>query len=150
MRIDKEIKQSKFANDFQRLMVNILFTGNWINGMSAKGLKPYGLSGQQYNVLRILRGQHPNSISVNDIMSRMLDKMSNASRLVEKLRQKELLERTTCEHDRRQVDVRITDKGLALLKEIDDEGMNQLDYIRDNITEEEARLVSDLLDKLRG
>ena len=112
-------------------------------------LKPFEISSQQYNVLRILKGQGINAISVNNIMSRMIDKMSNTSRLVEKLRKKELIERVTCEYDRRQVDVRITDSGLALLKEADKE-MNQFDGMKGKLTEKEAVLLSELLEKIRA
>lgn len=110
MKIEDEIKQSKFHSEYQKLAINILFTNQWLTTNTTKILKPFGISPQQYNVLRILKGQSPNAISVSNIMDRMIDKMSNTSRLVEKLRQKELIERVTCEKDRRQVDVKITKK----------------------------------------
>ncbi len=149
MRLEEELKQDKFQSEYQKAMLNVLFTSNWLESDSARVLKPFGISSQQYNVLRILKGQGENAISVNDIMSRMIDKMSNASRLVEKLRKKELIERVTCDHDRRQVDVRITAKGLSLLKQADKE-MNQFDIMKDALTEKEAIHLSELLEKIRG
>ena len=148
MRLEEELKQDKFQSEHQKAVLNVLFTSNWLESDSARILKPFGISSQQYNVLRILKGQGENAISVNNIMSRMIDKMSNASRLVEKLRKKELIERVTCEHDRRQVDVRITAKGLSLLKEADKE-MNQFDKMKDALTEKEAIQLSELLEKIR-
>ena len=129
-------------------MLNILFTGHWLDSENTKILKPYGISPQQYNVLRILKGQHPNAISVNNIMGRMIDKMSNTSRLVEKLRQKEFIERVICEHDRRQVDVKITDKGIKLLEKLTSK-MDDFDQIINKITIGEAKLINTILDKVR-
>lgn len=149
MKIESEIKQEKFASEYQKLAINILFTSNWLNSTTSKILKPYGVSPQQYNVLRILKGQSPNSISINNIMERMIDKMSNTSRLVEKLRQKELIERVICEKDRRQVDVKISEKGLVLLDKVKTE-MNAFKGLAENITEKEAKNINELLDKMRG
>lgn len=148
MKLEEELKQGKFQSEHQKAMLNILFTSNWLESDSARILKPFGISSQQYNVLRILKGQGDNAISVNNIMSRMIDKMSNASRLVEKLRKKELIERVICEHDRRQVDVRITKQGLGLLKQADKE-MDKFSDISSRITETEAKKLSNLLEKIR-
>jgi DNA-binding MarR family transcriptional regulator len=149
MRLEEELQQDGFKSEYQKAVLNILFTSNWLESDSARVLKPFGISSQQYNVLRILKGQGTNAISVNNIMSRMIDKMSNASRLVEKLRKKELIERVTCEHDRRQVDVRITVEGLALLNEAD-KVMNQFDGLKGRLSQDEAVLLSDLLEKIRS
>jgi len=149
MRLEEELKQGKFKSEYQKAILNILFTGNWLDSDSSRKLKPFGLSPQQYNVLRILKGQENNAISVNNIMSRMIDKMSNTSRLVEKLRQKDLIERVTCEHDRRQVDVKITKKGLVLLLQADKE-MTYFDLLKSKITEEEARVLNEILEKIRN
>ncbi|KJS05224.1 MAG: transcriptional regulator [Flavobacteriales bacterium BRH_c54] len=149
MRIEDEIKQNKFHSEYQKLAINILFTNQWLTTNTTKILKPFGISPQQYNVLRILKGQSPNAISVSNIMDRMIDKMSNTSRLVEKLRQKELIERVTCEKDRRQVDVKITKKGLDLLEKVKTE-MNAFKTISNNLTEKEAKTINELLDKMRG
>ncbi len=149
MKLEEELKQDKFQSEYQKAVLNVLFTSNWLESDSARILKPFDISSQQYNVLRILKGQGNNAISVNEIMTRMIDKMSNASRLVEKLRKKELIERVTCEHDRRQVDVIITKKGLALLKEASKE-MNVFDNLKERITEKEAKVLNEVLEKIRG
>ncbi len=146
--LEDEIKQKVFKSVYHKLMINVIFTGNWLQSQHARVLKQYSLSTQQFNILRILRGQHPKPATVNLLQERMLDKMSNASRLVEKLRQKELLERHTCPNDRRAVDIIITEKGLTLLKKIDEE-QGQAGDSFDNLSEEEAAQLNDLLDKLR-
>ncbi len=149
MEIGKEIKQSKFKSEHQKMLINILFTSNWLNAKHATSLKPYGISSQQYNLLRILRGQHPKPASVNLLIDRMLDKSSNASRLVEKLRLKKLVERSVCPEDRRAVNVIITQKGLDLLAELDKNEGNMLKELK-NLSEKEAEQINLLLDKLRG
>jgi len=149
MKIEEEIKQAKFSSEFQKAVINILYTSHWLAAENAKFLKPFKISQQQYNVLRILKGQGDKAISVNNIMSRMMDKMSNASRLVEKLRQKKLIERVTCELDRRQVDVKITKLGLNLLEKLAKD-MTEFDAMKSNITKEEAKTLNGILDKIRG
>ncbi|GAB3511542.1 MarR family winged helix-turn-helix transcriptional regulator [Emticicia fontis] len=150
MSIEKDIKQQKpFKSPYQKLVVNILFTNNWMNSDHMNILKPFDLTAQQYNVLRILRGQYPNPITVNGIIERMLDKMSNASRLVDKLLAKELASRCDNKDDRRACDVRITQKGQDVLKEIDVLQENW-ETSFSNLTPEEAEALSGLLDKLRG
>lgn len=150
MSIEKDIKQQKpFKSPYQKLVVNILFTNNWMNSDHMNILKPFDLTAQQYNVLRILRGQYPNPITVNGIIDRMLDKMSNASRLVDKLLVKEFATRCDNKDDRRACDVRITQKGLEVLEEIDVLQENW-ETSFSNLTPEEAETLSDLLDKLRG
>jgi len=148
MRLEEELKQDKFHSEFQKAFLNITLTSSWLESNFTKQLKPHGISPQQYNVLRILRGQGKNAISVNNIMSRMVDKMSNASRLVEKLRQKELIERVICDHDRRQVDVKITKNGLKLLSTLDNM-MNEFEILKSKITEKEAIELSEILEKMR-
>ena len=148
MRIEEEIKQSTFSSEYHKLLINLLYTGNWLYHKNKKFLKTYGLSPEQYNVLRILRGQHPKPSTVNLLNERMLDKMSNVSRLVEKLRLKNLVIRKECPEDRRQVDVMITKKGLSLLKEIDQYSA-QMEKPLKKIEEDEARALNTLLDRLR-
>lgn len=149
MRLEEEIKQKKFKSEHHKLMVNLIYTTNWLMSIHGPLMKQYGLTVQQYNILRILRGQYPNPCTVNLLKERMLDKMSDASRLVDRLLEKSLLERRTCENDRRRVDISITAAGLDLLKKVD-EDEDKL-YARMNmLSEEEASLVNDLLDKLRG
>lgn len=148
MELEKEIQQSKFQNEYQKLLLNIIFTASWLNLRNTQRFKPYGISPQQYNILRILRGQHPKSATVTLLTERMLDKSSNASRLVEKLRLKQLLDRCECPEDRRAVNVKITDKGLALLQKLD---QSDDDIRKDftHISEEEAKLVNRILDGIR-
>lgn len=149
MRIEDEIKQKAFKSEFQKAMINILFTSGWLEHKQTQFLKQWGVSPQQYNVLRILRGQNNNPITVASIQQRMLDKMSNASRLVEKLKQKNLIERKECKADRRQVDIIITNKGLNLLSEIDS-NMNDHEKFMKALSKEEAIELNRILDKLRG
>ncbi len=149
MEIGKEIKQNKFQSEYHKMIINLLFTGSWLNLKNAANLKSYEISPQQFNILRILRGQHPTPATVNLLIERMLDKNSNASRLVEKLRLKKLVERATCEEDRRAVNVVITGKGLKLLKELDEEEKKWKEEMK-TLTVEEARQLNFLLDKLRG
>lgn len=126
----------------------MLYTAKFLEQKIHLLLKPYALTQPQYNVLRILRGQHPNGITINDIISRMMDKMSNVSRLVDKLHQKELLRRDTDPHDRRAVNCSITDRGLEILKLID-ESVNQLDIVLDRIELSAIENLNDTLDEIR-
>jgi DNA-binding MarR family transcriptional regulator len=149
MKLEDEIKQKKFKDEYEKLVVNILFTGNWMNLLNAKNLKPLGLTLPQYNVLRILRGQHPEPATVNLLIDRMLDKSSNASRIVDKLLKKNLVARKICKNDRRSVDVLITGKGLELLKQIDGES-KKWNQAYKSLNPEEAKKLNFLLDKIRG
>lgn len=149
MKLEQEIQQKEFKSEMQKMIVNIIYTSNWISLKFTQALKHYDISMQQYNVLRILRGQKGCPATVNSITERMLDKSSNASRLVDKLKAKELLERRECPNDRRAVDILITEKGLALLRELDKE-MAHLEDTMKNLSEEEMRIINDALDKLRS
>jgi len=150
MKLEKEIKQNTpFKNEFAKLAVNILYTHGWLVNSYSNFLKKYSITTAQYNILRILRGQHPNPASISLLKDRMLDKMSDTSRLVDRLIIKELVERKICPNDRRKAEVIITEKGLKLLKE--------LDIIEENhkttfaqLSEKEVKTLNDLLDKLRG
>lgn len=149
MTLEEEIKQRKFKSELQKVVINILYTGNWIQYKHAKFFKKYSLSSQQFNLLRILRGQYPKPASVNLLIDRMLDKTSNASRLVDKLKTKSLVERKECATDRRQVDVIITQEGLNILEKIDND-MSEFNKDFNSITNEEAKELNRILDKLRG
>ncbi len=150
MKLEEEIKQEKgFASERQKAVVNIMFTEGWIRSSLSDVLKPHQLTLQQYNVLRILRGSSPKPLSTSDIRSRMLDKMSDASRIVDRLVQKGWVDRTTCSSDKRLVDVFISDEGMKLLEAID----LQIESFNRNlisITEEEAETLNSILDKMRG
>ena len=149
MRLEDEIKQLKFGDEYHKLMVNLMFTGSWLNIRQIQFFRSYDISPQQYNILRILRGQFPKPASVNLLIERMLDKMSNASRLVEKLYLKDLVERKKNKEDGRQVDVLLSKKGFKLLEQIDKD-INIFEGNLNKLDKKEAKILSDLLDKMRG
>lgn len=149
MSIESVIKQKKFPSEYIKSEINILYTANWIENISNKFFKPYNISMQQYNVLRILRGQNGAPIMLSGISDRMIDKNSNATRLVEKLRQKDLVSRSLNPDNRRQVDILITAKGLELLSDID-MNFSQMEVKFKNITLDEAVELNRILDKMRG
>jgi DNA-binding MarR family transcriptional regulator len=148
LRLEDEIQQKKFKSIQQKLMLNLIYTTNWLTSKQDSLFKDSDITVQQYNVLRILRGQYPNPCSIKLIKERMLDRMSDTSRIVDKLYTKKLLERNECPNDRRSVNVIISDKGLELLK--------SLDYIDEiskqslkSLTTAEINTLNELLDKLR-
>jgi len=149
MKLEDEIRQKKFLNNRNKTIVNIIFTNNWIVYNQACLLKKHNITIQQYNILRILRGQYPNPATIKLIKERMLDKMSDASRIVEKLRLKGLIDRKVCSDDRRNVDVFINKNGLKLLSEIDEKN-DEIESIMSNLSEDELIQLNNLLDKLRG
>jgi DNA-binding MarR family transcriptional regulator len=149
MKIEEAINQKKFKTEFQKATVNLIYTHNWLNNKFKKFLKTYKITQQQFNVLRILRGQFPEPISTSTIRNRMLDKMSDASRIVDRLCKKGLVERRVCSTDKRLVDVIINEEGLKLLSEIDLH-QDTIDIAKNGLTVEEASQLSDLLDKMRN
>ena len=142
--ISKDIN-SKFPNNKVKALLNIIYTANWISAKQNTFFKPFGISQQQFNVLRILRGAGE-PLKVQTIKERMLERAPNATRLMDKLCDKNFIERIACSEDRRVVHIQITDDGLKLLEVIAKEMKD--DYI-ENLTEEEAGRLSNLLDKLR-
>ena len=149
MILEKEIQQTKpFRNYYHRAAVNLIFTGKWMIQFHSGVFKKYNLTFQQYNILRILRGRNPEAATVKLIRERMLDRMSDASRIVELLRKKGLLERNTNNTDRRKMDVVIAQKGLDLLEEIEKES-ERMDNCLSTLNEEEIVLLNNLLDKAR-
>lgn len=148
MSLENDIKQQSFKSPYSKAIINIIYTNNWLQSLQVEIFKPFDLTLQQYNVLRILRGQYPKPTTVIAIIERMLDKMSNASRLVDKLLAKELVVRRSCAHDRRAVDVTITEKGLNILAEIDSL-QGKWEAKLHGLNEDEALQLSDLLDKIR-
>lgn len=147
MGIDKEIQTQNFRNEFQKVGVNIIFTANWFTERFKQILDNYDITNQQFNILRILRGSK-RPLSTLQIRDRMLDKMSDTSRIVDRLVKKELVEKTVCEADKRLVDIRITDKGLALLLELDNRN-EDTDSLLKGLNLDEAQQLNHLLDKLR-
>lgn len=149
MEIEKEIYNKKFENNHQKVVVNLIYTYGWITNLLRLKLNKHSITLQQYNILRILRGQYPNPATVNILKERMLDKMSDASRIVERLVQKELVKRCVSDKDRRAVDVLISQKGLDILQKLDSE-VSLKDLLSKNLSDEEANSLSGLLDKMRG
>lgn len=129
-------------------MLNILFTNGWIAEKMKNILAPEDITAQQYNILRILRGSFPQPLSTLQIRERMLDRMSDTSRIVDRLVAKQLVKKVVCTKDRRLVDVTITEKGQNLLKKLD-AAINRIDDIVSGINDKEAETLSKLLDKLR-
>ena len=149
MKIEEEIQQKKpFRNHRHRAMVNLIYTHNWMVDQLREKIKPHGITMQQYNVLRVLRGAGE-PISTSAIRQRLLDKMADTSRMVHRLHQKGLVRRRECAHDKRLVDVSLTAKGYELLKQLD-RMEQEMDAICSNLSEEEALQLSQLLDKVRG
>ncbi|GAB5523794.1 MAG: MarR family transcriptional regulator [Roseivirga sp.] len=150
MGLEQEIKQGKqFDSEYEKLIVNLIYTNSWLSEQQLKTFKPFGITAPQYNVLRILRGQYPEPCTVNTIIDRMLDRMSNASRIVDRLESKGLVERKVCKTDRRAKDVVITERGLTLLDKVDEASMNWIKRFR-AITAERVEAANQLLDDLRA
>lgn len=149
MELEKEIQSSKFEDNYHKAVVNISYTYSWLSTILRERLEKHQITHQQFNILRILRGQFPNPATVNLLKERMIDKMCDASRIVDRLVQKELVTRCTNSKDRRAVDIRISKKGLKVLSQIDCQ-LKMSDLLSHNITEEEAQVLCTLLDKLRG
>ena len=149
MQIEEEIQTSNFEDNYQKVVINVTFTYGWLSNLFRCKFEKYNLTQQQFNILRILRGQYPKPATINLLKDRMLDKMSDTSRIVDRLVQKGLVSRCTNNKDRRAVDIRISDTGLDILNKMDAE-FKIKDYLQNNLSEEEAGKLSELLDKLRG
>jgi len=148
MSIEKDISQRKFRTEYQKVMINLIFTHNWMMERMKAFFEQADLTSQQFNILRILRGAGQ-PLSTLQIRQRMLDKMSDTSRIVDRLVKKGLVKKVICKSDRRLVDVSITDKGMKLLERMD-ELQPQLDGIVESLQESEARQLNKLLDKIRN
>lgn len=148
MRLEEEIKQTKFRSEYQKAALNLMFTSNWFTYKQKDFFSKFNITGQQYNVLRILRGQFPEAISTSDIKGRMLDRNSDTSRIVDRLAAKNLVKKKTCPGDKRLVDVTISDQGLQLLENIDPFS-KEMDEFLSNLSHEEASELNRLLDKVR-
>lgn len=148
MTLEKEINQRKFRNEHQKSAINIIYTYNWLTEKINKIFDEWGVTSQQFNILRILRGAGK-PLSTLQIRQRMLDKMSDTSRIVDRLVKKGLVKKSTCKTDRRLVDVIITEKGKKLLEKIDAYD-DQMDRLLMNLSEAEAKTLNELLDKVRN
>jgi MarR family 2-MHQ and catechol resistance regulon transcriptional repressor len=142
--LGKEIN-SKFPNEKVKAMLNIKFTASWLDQIGNRLLKPHNISEQQYNILRILRGASK-EIMVAEVKERMIQKSPNTTRLMDKLCEKKLIERSRCENDRRVVFVKISKKGLDLIEKIN---LTEFDTYLNRLTEGEAKMLNELLDKIR-
>jgi len=147
MGIEQDIQQKNFRNDFQKAAINLIYTSNWLQEKVRNMLDTEDITAQQFNILRILRGS-PKPLSTLQIRERMLDKMSDTSRIVDRLLKKELVEKKACSSDKRLVDVSISKKGLQLLERLDLRN-EEMDGIMKSLSEEEAKSLNILLDKLR-
>ena len=148
MRLEDEIVQKEFLDENHKALVNIIYTHSFLINKMSGFFKSRGITRQQFNVLRILRGQYPSSANLNLIKDRMLDKMSDASRIVERLRLKKLIDRKQSRHDRREVEITINEEGLQLLEETDVE-IKKFYKMFDSLTADELVLLNQLLDKFR-
>lgn len=148
MGIDKDIKQTKFRNVYQKAGINLIYTLAWIKDRTRPIFDKEEITPQQFNILRILRGSFPKPLSTLQIRERMLEKMSDTSRIVDRLITKGLVKKLVCKTDRRLVDVIISEKGKKLLERLDAR-QEDLDGVLHNLTEKEAAILSELLDKIR-
>lgn len=148
MGIEKDIQQAKFRNAHQKASINLIYTLAWMKDKTKNIFEAEDITSQQFNILRILRGSFPKPLSTLQIRERMLEKMSDTSRIVDRLIVKGLVKKVTCKNDRRLVDVVITDKGKKLLERLDAK-QDEMDAVLSNLSEKDANLLSDLLDKIR-
>lgn len=150
MTIEEAIKQKKrFENEYVRAQVNLVYTASRLNHAILQDLKKFDITTQQYNILRILKGRAGEPMTVKDLAARMIDKTSNASRLVDRLVNKGFVERELCENDRRRVDVVVTQKGIDFINKITPHLNKNIDARFEKMTIEEAELLNTLLDKLK-
>lgn len=149
MGIDKDIQQTKFRNIYQKAGINLIYTLGWVKDKTKSVFDSEDITPQQFNILRILRGSFPQPLSTLQIRERMLEKMSDTSRIVDRLIAKGLVKKLICKKDRRLVDVIISEKGKKLLERLDAR-QDELDGALSNLTEKEAAELSELLDKIRA
>lgn len=148
MSLEKDLKQAHFNNDYHKALVNIFYTNNYLVARINQFFKDHQITRQQYNVLRILRGQHPKPATINLIKERMLDKMSDASRIVDRLQKKQLITRSVNPKDKRSVSLKISRKGLDLLSKTDKE-VQEFDNFVKSLNKSEIKQLNQLLDKIR-
>ena len=149
MGIEEDIQQNKFRNPHQKAAINLLYTHSWMREKTKSIFDAEEITPQQFNILRILRGSFPQPLSTLQIRERMLEKMSDTSRIVDRLITKGLVKKLTCKNDRRLVDVIITDKGKKMLERLD-EKQDEIDGVLGNLSEKDANILSDLIDKIRN
>jgi DNA-binding MarR family transcriptional regulator len=148
MSIEKDINQTRFRNDYQKSAINLIYTFNWMNERMKGIFDQHDITAQQFNILRILRGAGE-PLSTLQIRQRMLDKMSDTSRIVDRMLRKELVRKTVCKSDRRLVDIVITEKGKKILEKLD-ACNDQMDSVFKKLSVIEAKKLNQLLDKIRS
>ena len=149
MSLSKDIQQKEFRSEYQKAILNIMYTHNFVVAEMSEVFKPFDVTRQQYNVLRILRGQYPNPASINLIKDRMLDKMSDTSRIVERLRLKGLITRTEAMKDKRLAEIKISEAGMQLLEKMESPVV-RFEEMLHTLSVQETRQLNALLDKIRG
>lgn len=150
MRLSERLHQRRFASNAQEAVLNVITTNAWLQGEIAKALAPHGITTAQYNVLRILRGSHPDPLPCASVGERLLERTPDVTRLLDRIQKAGLLVRARAEHDRRVVEVHITEAGLAKLAALDPVMHAFNERLHERLNEAEARVLSDLLDKMRG
>jgi len=148
--IEEHLITKPIKDPYVRAFLNVMFTGVWLQQKMGQSLKPFDITEPQYNVLRILRGQHGEAMNLYEIQNRMIQKMSNVSRLIDKLVAKKLVTRKECKDNRRRVDITITQKGLDLLDSLDPVIEPLFKAMSTNLTKEQAKSIGDLLDIMRN
>lgn len=150
MNIKQEIKSTIKLSITKKVILNITFTRNYLGDQFSDILKPYGISSEQYNVLRILRGQKGKPLNMQDIQERMVTKNSNTTRLIDKLLLKEMVQRNTCPNNRRKIEVNITENGINTLSELDPIVENHEKFLKEKLTSDELETLNNLLEKIRN
>ena len=151
MKIENEIKQTrKFKSSHEKAMVNLVYTSNWFRDRQQSFFAPFGIKQQHYNILRILKGKHPEAISPGEIKEVMLDKAPDLTRLLDNLDALGYVKRNLCEHNRRKMDITLTRSGQSLLQKINKVLEKEANEWKEKLTDKEAEKLSSLLDKLRG
>lgn len=149
MRLEEEIRTSKFQNEIHKAHINIIFSAGWLRGRINASLKPFGLTQEQFNVMRIVRGAMPEGVRVKDITRRMLERSSNTTRIIDRLELKGLLQRLQSARDRRERAIELTAEGIALLEIIERDWEKNTPHYT-TLTTQEAAQLNELLDKMRS
>lgn len=149
MKLEEAIKSNKFKNETQKAALNVLYTAWWLKTQMSKGLKDFGLTHEQYNVLRILKGKYPEQICVRDIACRMIEKNSNVPRIVDRLEIKKLVKRNSSQFDKRETVITLTQNGILLL-EASTKAIDASMQTITTLSETDANHLNKLLEKLRS
>lgn len=148
LKIEDVIKQREFRSEAHKAMVNLIYTSSQVLTKLSEVTESYGITRQQYNVLRILRGQYPGAASINEIKDRMLDRMSDCSRLADRLASKALIKKSNCPSDKRSVDITITSEGLELLDRMEP-AISAIESLFSSFSQGEVNRFNEMLDRIR-